>query len=156
MAPYAATLTESELVGWGERIGGAAGSAIFLALRGDLGAGKSVLARAIARGAGVEGPMPSPTFNLLFRYASARGRDVVHMDLYRLDDPEEVWELGWRELGTEDEIVLVEWPERAEALLPGDRWDVHLRAPAPGSPLREVHITAVGAPPPLPSPIEIR
>ncbi|HET9441387.1 MAG TPA: tRNA (adenosine(37)-N6)-threonylcarbamoyltransferase complex ATPase subunit type 1 TsaE, partial [Longimicrobiales bacterium] len=97
---------------------------VVLALRGELGAGKSVLARAVARGAGVSGAMPSPTFNLLFRYETPRGITVSHLDLYRLEDPEEVWELGWRELGESSEIVLIEWPERAEQLLPPVRWDI--------------------------------
>ena len=74
--------------------------------------------------------MPSPTFNLLFRYETPRGLTVSHLDLYRLEDPEEVWELGWRELGDGDEIVLIEWPERAEKLLPPRRWDIVI---APGS-----------------------
>ncbi|HEX7119931.1 MAG TPA: tRNA (adenosine(37)-N6)-threonylcarbamoyltransferase complex ATPase subunit type 1 TsaE [Longimicrobiales bacterium] len=125
-------LTEPELVAWGERIGATVAVPVVFALRGELGAGKSVLARAIARGAGVAGPMPSPTFNLVHRYAAARGVDIVHLDLYRLDDPDEVWELGWRELGSDAEIVLVEWPERAESLLPEDRWDIYLERPGQG------------------------
>src|SRR3954466_15417165 len=96
---------------------------VTLALRGHLGAGKSVLARAIARGAGVEGFLPSPTFNLLFRYRGASAT-VDHKGLYRIQGPEEVKELGWEELGADDEIVLIEWPERAGGLLPDDRWDV--------------------------------
>ena len=104
-------LTEAELVAWGERIGEAADPPLFLALRGDLGAGKSTLARAIARGAGVEGPVPSPTFNLLFRYETPRGVTLAHLDLYRLEDPEEVWELGWGELPEAREIVVVDWPD---------------------------------------------
>ncbi len=101
---------------------------VIIALRGDLGAGKSVLARAIARGAGVDAPMPSPTFNLLFRYETERGITVSHLDLYRLEDPAEVWELGWRELGAGNEIVLIEWPEHAELLLPPVRWDIRIEA----------------------------
>lgn len=119
-------LTEAELEAWGERIGASVAVPVVFALRGELGAGKSVLARAIARGAGVAGPMPSPTFNLVFRYHGTRGVDVWHLDLYRLEDPDDVWELGWRELGSGDDIVLIEWPERAEALLPRDRWDVYI------------------------------
>lgn len=145
-------LNESELVRWGERIGRTIETPVFLALRGELGAGKSVLARAIARGAGIDSHLPSPTFNLLFRYRSARGTDIVHLDLFRLDDPDEVWELGWRELAAGDEIVMVEWPERAEALLPQDRWDVLLRAPSPGSSMREVTALRKGIAPALPSP----
>ncbi len=146
------TLTEPMLEAWGERIGMSVGVPIFLALRGQLGAGKSVLARAVARGAGVSGHMPSPTFNLLYRYHAARGIDVVHLDLYRLDDPSEVWELGWAELGAGEEIVLVEWPERAEALLPPDRWDVWLELPGEEATVRSVRAARRGDAPPLPAP----
>jgi len=144
-------LDEAALVRWGERIGREAGRPLFLALRGDLGAGKSVLARAIARGAGVRASMPSPTFNLLYRYDTDHGR-VVHIDLYRLTSPDEVWELGWRELGGPGEIVLVEWPERAGPLLPEPRWDIVLVEHEPGSLLRRVRTERHGAPPALPGP----
>ncbi len=123
----------------------------ILALRGELGAGKSVFARALARGAGVTASMPSPTFNLLFRYETARGVVISHLDLYRLEEPQEVWELGWRELGDGNEIVLIEWPERAENLLPPRRWDIYIE---PGSDVDTRIIKAVPAndPPPLPPP----
>jgi tRNA threonylcarbamoyl adenosine modification protein YjeE len=143
-------LTERELVRWGERIGAEVEPPLFLALRGPLGAGKSVLARAVARGAGVEGSIPSPTFNLLFRYDGVTA-DVVHMDLYRIHDPEELKELGWEELVCGEEIVIVEWPERAGGLLPPDRWEVDIRAPEGGSAVREVMVRRVGAPPHLPA-----
>ncbi len=123
-------LDERELVRWGERIGASVRTPCFIGLAGALGAGKSVLARAIGAGAGVRSEMPSPTFNLLFRYDGEGGRRVVHLDLYRLSSPDEVWELGWSELGAEDEIVLVEWPERAGDLLHEDRWVIELSVPA--------------------------
>jgi tRNA threonylcarbamoyladenosine biosynthesis protein TsaE len=145
-----AVLTEAELADWGERIGREAGPPLFVALRGDLGAGKSTLARAVARGAGVEGPVPSPTFNLLFRYETPRGISLAHLDLYRLTSPEEVWELGWAELPAGDEIVLVEWPERAEVLLPVPRWEVELQEVADPD-RRRVSARAVGDPAPLPA-----
>lgn len=145
-------LDQEALEAWGKEVGARARPPLFLCLRGDLGAGKSVLARAVARGAGVMGSLPSPTYNLLFRYPAAGGRSVVHLDLYRLEDPEELRELGWEELGAPDEIVLVEWPERAQDSLPGDRWEVELEAPAPGSPLRRIGIHSVGDPNPIPPP----
>jgi tRNA threonylcarbamoyladenosine biosynthesis protein TsaE len=120
------------------------------ALRGELGAGKSVLARALARGAGVEGVLPSPTFNLVFRYGSDRGIDVVHLDLYRLERPDDVWQLGWRELGSRDELVVIEWPERAEQLLPRDRWDIVLETAAPDT--RRLSARARGAAAAIPLP----
>ncbi len=150
------TLTERELELWGERIGAATATPLFLMLRGPLGAGKSVLARSVARGAGVEDSLPSPTFNLVFRYASPSGRNVVHLDLYRLTHEDELWELGWEELGRAGEIVIVEWPERAGSLLPRNRWEVALLSPTPGSTVREVSVERVGHPPELPGyPVEL-
>jgi tRNA threonylcarbamoyladenosine biosynthesis protein TsaE len=143
-------MSEEELRAWGERIGRAARPPVVLALRGDLGAGKSTLARAIARGAGVEGPIPSPTFNLLFRY-SASGKEIVHLDLYRLERDDEVWALGWAELPGPDELVMIEWPDRAENLLPEPRWDIELSDDDLVD-RRRVRIRAVGDPPALPEP----
>ena len=136
---------------WGRAIGAAARPPLVLALRGELGAGKSVLARAIARGAGVTAPMPSPTFNLLFRYETERGLTISHLDLYRLEEPQEVWELGWRDLGEGNEIVLIEWPERAEELLPNRRWDITLE-PGSSPDTRTVTAMPISQPPSLPVP----
>ncbi|MEX2569772.1 MAG: tRNA (adenosine(37)-N6)-threonylcarbamoyltransferase complex ATPase subunit type 1 TsaE [Gemmatimonadota bacterium] len=161
-------LTESDVTAWGEQIGRTAAVPLVIALRGDLGAGKTTLARAIARGAGISGPVPSPTYNLLIRYRGKRGVAVVHVDLYRLEDPEEVWELGWSELPEEDEMVLIEWPERAEGLLPEPRWEITLseveegeageqpgpRAMIEPRALRRVEVRPVGEPPPIPLPGE--
>ena len=145
------SLTEGELEAWGESVGLAAEPPLVIALRGDLGAGKTTLARAIARGAGVEGPIPSPTYNLLFRYPTRSGREVVHLDLYRLERADEVWELGWGELPGPDELVMIEWPERAEALLPEPRWEVTLEEGADAG-RREISLRAVGGPGALPQP----
>ena len=93
-------LREDDLVRWGRAVGAGVDTPVFISLRGALGAGKSVFARAVAVGAGVEGHVPSPTFNLLLRYEGDGGVNVVHMDLYRLDEPSELWELGWESLGT--------------------------------------------------------
>lgn len=134
---------------WGVRIGETVEAPVFLALRGELGTGKSVLARAIGLGAGVRRPMPSPSFNLVFRYPARLGLEVIHMDLYRLDNPSDLAELGWAELGQPNEIVLVEWPERAGELLPRDHWLVELSVPPAKHDLRDVSVTRVGAPPEL-------
>ncbi len=143
-------LSEVQLARWGEVIGAEVRAPMFVMLRGPLGAGKSVLARSIARGAGVEGAIPSPTFNILFRYPTSRGLQIVHLDLYRVPEVEELWELGWQELGAPDELVLVEWPERAEEHLPRDRWEV-LLAHVEGDPdSRTVEVNRVGRPPHLP------
>ena len=149
MTEQTAVLSETEMEAWGECVGREPALPLVLALHGDLGAGKSTLARAIARGFGIEGPVPSPTFNLLFRYDGPRGDTLAHLDLYRLEDPEEVWELGWADLPGERELVLIEWPERAESLLPRPRWRIDIQEvddPA----RRRLSLRAVGDPPPLP------
>jgi len=99
-------------------------------LEGDLGAGKTALARAMVRTL-VGDPqldVPSPSFALVQPY-EANGRPVLHADLYRLQDPREIDELG---LFERDAIVLIEWPERARELLPAARWTVALQVPADG------------------------
>lgn len=143
-------LSEAELRRWGRSVGERVATPVVIALSGPLGAGKSVLARSIGEGAGVGEPMPSPTYNLAFRYGAGSGKEVVHLDLHRLASPDEVWELGWEQLGAEGEIVLVEWPERAEGLLPADHWLVTLTVPRGAHTLRDVGVTRVGDPPELP------
>ena len=87
-----------------------------LALSGDLGVGKTALARAVIRSAmGAPCTVPSPTFTLAQRYDAPALR-LWHFDLYRLAHPEEVVELGWEDALSE--VVLVEWPERAGDYLP--------------------------------------
>jgi tRNA threonylcarbamoyladenosine biosynthesis protein TsaE len=164
LGPDAGALSQAALEAWGRSVGSAAVDGgtlpLVLALRGPLGAGKSVLARAVARGAGVDGPMPSPTYNLLFTYAGGRGVTVHHLDLYRLEHPDDIWELGWQELGEGAQVVLIEWPDRIESLLPRDRWEVTLEFTTPAGPgadqavdrLRRVRLTRHGAAPDLPSP----
>ena len=87
-------------------------------LKGDLGAGKTTLARAIIRAAANDPDLivPSPTFTLVEVYETPRGT-FWHFDLYRLETPEQVYELGWEEALAEG-IVLLEWPERLGRLLP--------------------------------------
>ena len=87
-------------------------------LKGELGAGKTTLARAILRAAAGDPDLivPSPTFTLVEVYETRRGT-FWHFDLYRLETPEQVFELGWEEALAEG-IVLIEWPERLGRLLP--------------------------------------
>ena len=83
-----------------------------LLLHGDLGTGKSVLARGVARALGVQGAMPSPTFTLLIPY---QGKcKIYHYDLYRLNDPDEFYAAGLDEFIGGDGVALVEWPEMAD------------------------------------------
>jgi tRNA threonylcarbamoyladenosine biosynthesis protein TsaE len=91
---------------------------IFL-LKGDLGAGKSVFARSFIQTLlnNTNMDVPSPTFTLVQQYDTDKA-PVWHFDLYRLEDPEEIYETGWEEAVTGDNILLVEWPERLGFLTP--------------------------------------
>lgn len=112
---------------WAEELGRAAARAdVFVGLYGPLGSGKSTLVRAACRGAGVSGPVPSPTFTLVNSHQLPDGHYLYHVDLYRIGSAEEVWELGWQDLLAGAGPVFVEWADRAAALLPPDRWDVRL------------------------------
>lgn len=82
-------------------------------LEGELGAGKSTLARALITAFGHDGPVPSPTYTLVEPY-QVSGRVIYHIDLYRISNEEELTYLGWSEL--DDGLRLVEWPDRAPGL----------------------------------------
>lgn len=87
-------------------------------LHGDLGAGKTTLTKGIARALGVRDTVSSPSFALVNEYTLPL-LPLFHLDLYRLDDPADLESIGFTELtSTEDGIAIVEWPERAGAMLP--------------------------------------
>jgi tRNA threonylcarbamoyl adenosine modification protein YjeE len=102
----------------------------IVALTGDLGAGKTTLARAILTSLGVAENVPSPTFTLVQNYETPR-LSVSHYDLYRLKNPREMQELGLEE-ALEHGAALIEWPERAGDHLPDDRLTVELSAHGDG------------------------
>lgn len=85
---------------------------LLLTLQGELGAGKTTLARALLRGLGVGGAVKSPTYTLVEPYETGSGR-LLHFDLYRLASPDELEWLGYRDLREGSRLALVEWPEQA-------------------------------------------
>jgi tRNA threonylcarbamoyladenosine biosynthesis protein TsaE len=118
-------LTLPELEQWGTEFGRAARAPLCVAIRGDLGAGKTTLVRAICGGYGVTAEVTSPTFALVHEYTSPRSR-VFHLDLYRLEREAELTNIGWFDILAAGGLVLVEWPERAGALLPADHVPIDL------------------------------
>lgn len=119
-------VSEADLAGWGERIGGSIEPPLWISLIGPLGAGKSVLARAVCRGAGVVGHITSPSFTLVQRYDSPRGFEIVHIDLFRLRPGDAIDPLGWDELLISPGVVIVEWADRSGDQQPDDRWEIHM------------------------------
>jgi len=89
-----------------------------LSFRGDLGAGKSTLIRALLRALGVIGPIKSPTFSLVESYPLSDTKWAHHFDLYRIDDESELDLMGFREYFSFNALCCIEWPERAGARLP--------------------------------------
>ena len=85
---------------------------ITIYLRGELGAGKTTLVRGVLRALGFEGRVKSPTYGLVEVYAISR-LNLYHFDFYRLKDPDEWHEAGFRDSVTEQAICLIEWPEKA-------------------------------------------
>ena len=117
--PAALPLAKEGLDAWGERFGRDARAPMVVALSGELGAGKTTLVQAICRGAGVRETVTSPTYALVHEYA-ARDFPVYHLDLYRLDRPDDLTNIGWDEIVSARALVLVEWPERAGGRLPAE------------------------------------
>lgn len=98
---------------------------VMLQLRGDLGAGKTTLARGFARACGIDAPVRSPTYTLI-NVHEAGALTLVHLDLYRLRDPAELEHLGLREWARPGCLWLIEWPERAGGALPSADLTVQL------------------------------
>jgi len=110
----------------GRVFGGMLSEGCMVALMGNLGSGKTVLAKGIARGLGVEDEreITSPSFVLVNEY---QGRlPVHHVDLFRLQGPGQVEDLGWEEFISGPGVTLVEWAEKVPSLLPAERIEVHL------------------------------
>ena len=117
------TYSAEETIDLGRRIASQLPRRAVVLLIGNLGAGKTTLAKGIISGLGAAEPeeVSSPTFTLIHEY----GR-VYHIDLYRLDRPEELATLGLDEIFDRDAIVLIEWGERFPQLMPADRIEIHL------------------------------
>ncbi len=116
----------------------------IITLNGTLGAGKTAFARALIRAlTGADIDVPSPTFNLLLTYDTPSGA-VFHYDFYRLEDPEEVWELDIEE-AYEEGITLIEWVEKLEDLAPENVLDICIELPEDAADPTIRHISLTGS-----------
>lgn len=129
-------LTENELIDWGRRLGRQITPPLVVTLDGDLGSGKTTLARAICEGFGVQDDVTSPTFAIVHEYHAPKA-PVYHIDLYRLEKPSELQNVGWDDFIQADALVLIEWPERAAGVLPAGHVPIQL-SHVEGDPARRV------------------
>jgi len=111
-----------------------------ITLSGDLGTGKSVLARAIIGSLGHDGPVLSPTYTIIESY-NAAGRRIAHLDLYRLADPGELYDIGFDDIVAEHDLLLIEWPEQGRGHLP--MADLAVRIEHGGADLRLISLERV-------------
>jgi len=119
------THVEEETIELGRRIAAMLLKRAVVLLIGNLGAGKTTLAKGIISGLGAAEPedVTSPTFTLIHEYGEGR---AYHIDLYRLDRPEQVATLGLDEIFDREAVVLIEWGERFPQLLPEDRIEIRI------------------------------
>ena len=113
-----------------------------VAFRGDLGAGKTAFTRGLARGLGITEPVTSPTYTIVNEYPQGR-LPLFHFDMYRLSDPEELFDLGWEDYLARGGICAVEWSENVAEALEGPITVTLRRDPGDEN---TRHITITGGP----------
>lgn len=149
------TESEEETVRFGRMIGEHAADGLFLALIGDLGTGKTHFVQGLAAGLGIEGAVTSPTFTIMNYYDGAL--PLKHFDFYRLDDEEELYNIGWEEYSAGG-VTVAEWADLFPGVIPPEAVTVRLEAEsetrrritvswgdrAPAAVTKEIEIYALG------------
>ncbi len=136
----------------GAQLGRSVADGQVIALRGDLGAGKTTFVQGLAAGMGVHARVTSPTFVLVNEYAAASGRRLVHIDAYRLAEGATLADaatFGLADLLADAgmdgvNVVAVEWADRIQSLLPADRLEIEISAAEDDADARTLHLTATG------------
>jgi len=129
---------EAATLALGNRLAFVIEPGLYIALSGNLGSGKTTLTRGILRGLGYPGKVKSPTYTLVELYNLSK-LDLYHFDFYRFNDPQEWLDAGFRDHFEPRNVCLVEWPERAQGLLPPADMTIELSEEAGG---RRVRIAA--------------
>lgn len=120
---------EADTIALGKALAQVLAPGLTIYLHGDLGAGKTALTRATLQAAGHAGNVKSPTYTLAEPYTvkiAGAPVEVIHFDLYRLASPEEFLDAGFREYFNAESICIIEWPEKAEGVLPSPDINMHL------------------------------
>ena len=113
---------ESQQIALAQKVAQHLQSSFVMFLKGNLGVGKTTFARGFVQASGFDGVVKSPTYTLVEPYPISNNRMCYHFDLYRLADPEELEYTGARDYFNENDVCLVEWPEKAEGFLPVADW----------------------------------
>jgi len=135
------TKTPQELEYLGHRMAQLVQPGDFLALDGDLGAGKTSFTQGMARGLNIAEDINSPTFTIIHEYETGR-LPLYHMDVYRLKHPEEMYDLGYEEYFYGEGVTVVEWAQMIESLLPDEYLGIEIVVIPEG---RELRLVPYGA-----------
>ena len=134
------TWSDQETEAFAAELAAKAEPGTVICLDGDLGTGKTVFARGFARGLGITEPVVSPTFTILHGYEGGR-LPMWHFDVYRIEDPDEMYEIGYEDCVFGDGVSLVEWASQISELIPEDAVHVTIRKdPAKGFDYREITV----------------
>ena len=137
--PVFVTKSEAETEALGEKLAAALPGGSVVAMYGDLGAGKTAFVRGMARGMGLSCRVSSPTFTIVNEYLGER--ELIHFDMYRLSDADELFDIGWEDYLARGAVCAVEWSENVEGAFFGDEVRVTVRKLSD----REREITIEGA-----------
>ena len=96
------------------------GTVKIVAISGEMGAGKTTFVKAVCRELGVSQVVSSPTFALINEYFTSKGESIYHIDLYRIEKPEELFDIGYEDYLFSGAICFIEWPDKAPELIPDD------------------------------------
>lgn len=117
------SFSAEETFRYGQLLGERVPAGSVICLNGDLGVGKTVFVKGVAKGLGVTEPVCSPTFTIVQEYREGR-IPLYHFDVYRIEDPEEMYEIGYEEYFFGDGVCLIEWAEQIRELIPPDATQV--------------------------------
>jgi len=125
-----------------QRVGALLRAGDVVVLAGELGVGKTVFAKGVARAMGITEPVVSPSFIIVRQYEGTL--PLVHVDVYRIDHVQELYDIGLDELIGDEAVTLVEWGDRISAMLPADRLEVVIGADEGDDDARHFQFDAVG------------
>lgn len=137
--------TIEETLNIGKQVGMLAGSGNIICLTGDLGTGKTHMSKGIAEGLGITEHITSPTFNIVNEYHSGR-LNLYHFDVYRVNDPDEIYAIGFDEYIFGDGVSLIEWANYIEEIIPDEYLYINIKKlPEKGDNFRKIAIQSFGS-----------